>query len=333
MTTPEDPALSGAAQDAAAWHARLASDDATEQDFLEFEQWLADPLNRATFDRIEAALLDLEADPQAARRALSGPDAAPAAGNVTPLRPRRRPAMVVGAWIGAAAAAVAAVFVALTVLDPSDYGRTDYVAAPDSDRVFALPDGSSIHLNRGAAVTVDWRRDERRITLTRGEASFDVRHDSGRPFVVQVGDDEIRDLGTEFNVLSTRDALEVTVREGAVQVTTPLASEPQDLQAGTAITIDRAAGSVAVESVDPDAAFAWTAGRLVYDNATLAEVAADIARYGAAPVTFAEPDLAALTFSGVLEIDDAGMMAERLAGFMGLRADVNGDGIRFSRAQ
>jgi transmembrane sensor len=330
MTASDDLDMRRAAEQAAAWHARLASADAGEDDFLAFERWLADPRCKAAFGRIEAALLDVEENSEAARRALASPAAGD--GNVVPLAPRHRTPLIVGRWVGAAAAAAIALYLAVQALAPSDFRRTEYVASLESDRTVELPDGGSIHLNRGAAVTVDWRRDERRVILAHGEASFDVRHDADWPFVVQTGDEEIRDVGTEFNVLRTDEALEVTVREGAVRVTSPLAA-PQDLEAGTAIRIDHAAGTVSVNSVNPDAAFAWTTGRLVYERATLAEIAADIARYGDRPVTVADANVAALTFTGVLEIDDPEVMAERLAGFMGLRADVSGDVIWLLRAQ
>ena len=78
--------------EAATWHARLASDDASTEDFLGFEAWVADPACRAAFDEIQSAMFDIEDHSDALRDALSGPGgvrvgtAWPRPGGAVPLR-------------------------------------------------------------------------------------------------------------------------------------------------------------------------------------------------------------------------------------------------------
>jgi ferric-dicitrate binding protein FerR (iron transport regulator) len=57
------------------------------------------------------------------------------------------------------------------------------------------------------------------VGLGAGEALFDVAKDPDRPFIVQVGDRQIRALGTSFVVRREKDQLAVTLVEGKVAVT------------------------------------------------------------------------------------------------------------------
>jgi transmembrane sensor len=205
-------------------------------------------------------------------------------------------------------------------LTPPQPVETHYAAAADAARMVALPDGSTMRLNRGARATVSWSRDERRVDLEEGEAAFTIEHNARVPFAVAAGDSLIRDVGTEFNVLRLEGGVEVTVRDGAVNVTHP-GIAPQPLQAGMAVTIDTTAGTATVRQVSADDAFAWQQGRLVYHGVPLAEVVRDLNRYSDIAIEIADPAAAALTFSGVLVIDNPQEMTERLAGFLPLTVE------------
>jgi transmembrane sensor len=310
-----------AAAQAARWHVRLQAEDAGEEDWLAFERWLAAPANKAAYDAIEASLADVEDHRDALAAALgAGGGLEPSAGDPLRLRTRRWIA-VAGAL--AAAGFAAAVFIGVGLNGPAR--RTvQYAADATSDRVVTLPDSSTAHLNRGAAIAVSWGRRERRIALERGEAAFRVIHDPAHPFVVAAGPDEIRDVGTEFNVLKTDDRLVVTVREGEVEVSTPL-GESMRVGRNFEARLDHQTNEAVRSPVDAEAAFAWREGRLVYHDAALANVVEDLNRYSDRPITIADPDAAALRFTGVLVIDDPAAMTETLSTFLPVRVE-NADG-------
>jgi transmembrane sensor len=81
-----------------------------------------------------------------------------------------------------------------------------------------LPDGTRIDLNRGAAIAVLYSAAERRVTLERGEAHFDVAKDPRRPFIVTASGVDVRAVGTAFNVRLDSAAIEVLVTEGQIEV-------------------------------------------------------------------------------------------------------------------
>src|SRR6202035_408397 len=72
-------------------------------------------------------------------------------------------------------------------------------------------------------VRVELTPQERHIRLDDGEAFFEVAHDAGRPFVVQVGNTRVIAVGTKFSVRRNGDDIRVVVTEGKVRVESRLA--------------------------------------------------------------------------------------------------------------
>jgi transmembrane sensor len=84
--------------------------------------------------------------------------------------------------------------------------------------ILGLPDGSSVTLNEGSALSFNegnWEK-ERVLTLS-GEAFFDVSR--GKTFTVSTAEGTVTVLGTQFNVLSNDNSFEVKCFEGLVSVT------------------------------------------------------------------------------------------------------------------
>ncbi|HEX2818127.1 MAG TPA: FecR domain-containing protein, partial [Phenylobacterium sp.] len=82
---------------------------------------------------------------------------------------------------------------------------------------------------------------------------------------------------------------------------------------------------------DPDQAFAWTSGQLIYRDQPLSDVAADLSRRFARPVRIADARTAALRFSGVLVTDNETDVLRRLQAYTPVRAERSGDAVVLSR--
>lgn len=82
-----------------------------------------------------------------------------------------------------------------------------------------LSDGSEIKLDLNSELIVDKDFDKGKRTLyLKGSASFSVTHDDAKPFIVDVGNVFIKDIGTKFSIklsLDT-DSVYVNVDEGVV---------------------------------------------------------------------------------------------------------------------
>jgi ferric-dicitrate binding protein FerR (iron transport regulator) len=81
-----------------------------------------------------------------------------------------------------------------------------------------LPDGSQISLNEASSIEYDFSKKENRTIKLKGEAFFEVVHDENKPFIVEVDDLTITDIGTSFLVSENEKLNEVTVsvEEGIV---------------------------------------------------------------------------------------------------------------------
>jgi transmembrane sensor len=93
--------------------------------------------------------------------------------------------------------------------------------AYDQKREIILSDGSKIMVNAGATFkypkTFDGKT--REVYLT-GEAYFDIKHDSSKPFIVHTGKVITMVLGTAFDIKADQasEAIVVTVTRGKVSV-------------------------------------------------------------------------------------------------------------------
>jgi len=123
------------------------------------------------------------------------------------------------AWLGGMAAVLALAVGWWTLREqraiaPVEHYATDTLA----QRSIALPDGSVMDINVGSDVAVQFTANERRITLHKGEAHFQVAHNSARPFIVTAGNCSVRAVGTAFDVRLTSEAVDVVVVEGKVEL-------------------------------------------------------------------------------------------------------------------
>ncbi|MEP6733643.1 MAG: FecR domain-containing protein [bacterium] len=144
-----------------------------------------------------------------------------------------------------------------------------------------LADGSRVLLGPGSQLTVgqDFTKTSREVTL-KGEARFDVVHDSTRPFIVHTAAASFRDVGTVFAVHSDdADGARIVVTAGAVAVEGRVGIAPVVLQAGDRAMVP-GSGPVRVERASATSDdLAWTTGKLIFRDASVEQVTADMRRW------------------------------------------------------
>lgn len=151
-----------------------------------------------------------------------------------------------------------------------------------------LPDGSQLTLNANTEMDIIYYRDKRVIKLKRGEAIFEVSKDANRPFVVDSGIAKVTVLGTRFAVNQIDGRVVVAVDHGRVQVETKPSSgaaemTPVVLSNGQMAEVRPNTSPVFLERNAMDA-FGFSSGRLVFENASLNEVAETLSRYRLKPI-------------------------------------------------
>ena len=106
-------------------------------------------------------------------------------------------------------------FLFLTLLVLSSCSDIEVTTADNFDAV-ELPDGSIVYLNRNSTISFN-EEFEPRVLDMKGEVFLSVVEGSS-PFVVNTDEGQITVLGTEFNVKSEVDKIEVEVEEGIVEL-------------------------------------------------------------------------------------------------------------------
>jgi transmembrane sensor len=196
-----------------------------------------------------------------------------------------------------------------------------------------LADNSVVHLNTDSAVTVQYGKTERLVTLTSGQAEFDVAHDPARAFRVIAGSAEVVDLGTRFDVRLEHGATVVTVVEGRVAVGPSQSHRSQFVRLSADQQISVVAGEwpSTLIAVDAQNTTAWLRREIVFDHEPLALVAAEFNRYTDKPIEIVTPALRNLQISGVFAIDDTDVFIAFLRSLKGVRVEVTSTEIRVSR--
>jgi transmembrane sensor len=259
-------------KEAVAWHTLLTSGEIGADERARFEAWRKQSqAHDQAYRKIETLWQMLQMPVRADRQ-------------------RRKKASKVAhfkRW-GLGLAVAASLFLMVTLGMFPDYLHqpwADYSTHIGERTSIRLEDGSVAHLNTDTALDVTWHENERRVVLFRGEAEFEVAHDSSRPFRVQAGNTVTEALGTRYIVRYAGSAGTVTLLEGKVRT-------EQTARNGTFVTLhpgERIAFNAQsldeVSVADVSAAEAWRRGRLIMNFVTLRQVVAEINRYHRGQIT------------------------------------------------
>ena len=306
---------------AAQWCMRLHEPDCTDQERKAFTVWLnADPLHAFEYEAMQ--------DIWEVSEHLPKPE--PVGSQVIALVQRSRQP----AWQKLAiAAAITLLTVPVAAYSGWELGWVpnayEHVQADTTLRTVTLPDGSEIELNLGTELTYANYKDQRRVTLSKGEAFFKVSHDATHPFVVQAAEGRVRVTGTQFNVWMYEDQVKVTLLEGSVLVTSNKKLSGDGLRLEPGMQARYKAGDYAAQisqtyANSPD--LAWRNGKLVLDNLTLADALPLINRYLSTPFVLADRATGALRVGGVFNTKEINSLVTSLPKVLPVYLTLSQDG-------
>jgi transmembrane sensor len=251
------------------------------------------------------------------------------------------------------AASLAAIGLVLAgILEMDSLRGATYATAIGEQRSLELEDGSTVALNSRSKIRVRYSAGVRNVDLVEGQALFHVAKDAARPFIVRSGATSVRAVGTEFDVYQRHDGTVVTVVEGRVAV---LVDHPVDVSDSIpAPESNPAAGGPSVPANLPfpgkesagvgnifvsageqltvtprqvqrathpnvAGATAWTERQLVFESASLSEVAEEFNRYNERQLIIQDHSLETFHISGVFSSTDPASLIRFLRGRPGLR--------------
>jgi transmembrane sensor len=233
-------------------------------------------------------------------------------------RARRRSPWRIVAYAAAAVVVLAAG--ALVVRQQRDASTSIVYSTGVGERAAVdLADGSSVLLGPASRVAVR----DREVELT-GEALFTVVHDPARPFTVRAGDAVIRDIGTEFSVhYDSAEPVRVVVREGVVELRH--ASDSVTLRPGDVGVVALGGRVEASRGTATAVDLAWTRGQLVFRNAPLTELVADLRRWYGVEFRVIDSSLLRRHFTGSFAGEPADRVLEVIGLALGARVERRGD--------
>jgi transmembrane sensor len=314
--------------EAVIWHAHLreASEAEFQAKMQAWKAWEADAENRQVFDEVSRLLEDgartrrrelpnsedTNSEPQdtSIPSATWRPPSDPSVARRTTARQigrGRSPRLRMTVLAGAVAAALVGLLISLPVIQslwrtagPNAHSQVHETAFGEV-RSDHLEDGSVVTLGAQSEISVQFSAGHRSVTLDRGEAWFQVTHDTTRPFVVTAGPRTITAVGTAFVVQKRADHVVVTVTDGTVEVAPRTSSDAPHLSVpgthtqahvgasrvarGEQMSYEDGGSASAVEHADPQAATAWSEGQLEFDHLPLRDVVQVVNRYSHRTIT------------------------------------------------
>lgn len=167
---------------------------------------------------------------------------------------------------------------------------------------FKLPDGSIAKLNADSKLTFpnEFSSASREVVLE-GEAFFEVRKDTLKPFIVKTNGLSMHVLGTSFNVKAyVGEDIEVALLTGKVRVSgNSPASESILLLPTEMVIYNSTDGSIEKTTFDPVEKLAWRENTLYFNNSNFDDIIKTLERWYGVSFDVQRPGQIQERFTGV----------------------------------
>ena len=274
---------------------RYLSGESTEEEIRQLELWVsANAANQAAFRAYRQSwnLSALESQPEIdvdrgwamVQNKISGDSQ----NEVVRIRAHRQP-LNIRSWARYAAVLVFLITALFWAYQRFLRDDVSFLEAESLVSVNALPDGSTVSLNRQASIRFSNQK-IRKATL-QGDAFFEVQRDETRPFVVQTGDLRIQVLGTAFYVDARKDQplIEVMVESGLVSVR--YRQDSLILNPGQRARFDKTSHELSQSIIEDVNYLSWKTKSLVFKDKPLSDVIDKINEVYQSQVVLEDPNL------------------------------------------
>ncbi len=167
-------------------------------------------------------------------------------------------------------------------------------------KTIILRDSSKVTLNENSVLEFpkDFSDTQRYVRL-QGEAYFNIKHDSKRPFKVYADSVVTKVLGTEFNINMQDQSVSVALISGSVDVEGLGVSEL--LKANEKIDLDYKKHTIELKKFNPKKELFWMHQELVFDNVPLESIVKILQDRFGMIITIKDPSLSKLTITGTFK--------------------------------
>jgi transmembrane sensor len=201
-------------------------------------------------------------------------------------------------------------------------------------RQFRLADGTGVVLGPASRLVVEPGSSDRSVSLA-GAGYFTVVHDASHPFTVTVGTVKVQDVGTAFSIQTDEGGgIRVAVASGSVTLgpREPGRGSGEVLRARDRATVNPG-GLVGIErSAVSDDDLAWIQGRLVFRDAPVIQVSAELYRWYGVRLKVADSTLSNLHLTASFSGESVDRVLNVIALSLGARIEREGNVATLHRA-
>jgi len=186
----------------------------------------------------------------------------------------------------------------------------------------SLEDGSQVWVNANSQLKfpVKFDKNERRVILD-GEAYFEVSHDIKRPFYVESKGNEVKVLGTHFNINAYNADVRTTLSSGRVQVSH--SGEVLFLEPGEYANL--AGGRLSKGKADLEHDLSWHNNQFYFKKETIVEIASTLSKWYDIQVKFKQDVALNKVYTGNFKRDvKLSEVLEMLTYVCNLKFELNG---------
>lgn len=292
---------------------RKISGEATEEDVQEVEKWLAEePSNRKVYQRLIEAWRNnppTSADTSSLFESLKRRIVVYERKHV-PLMARIHPLLKVAAILAIILLSNFLVYQYNHKSEPVAITWQEIVVPRGNRMKITLPDNSSVWLNNETRLRYasDFSAGNRSVELS-GEAYFDVHHDKSHPFIVKVGEQRIKVLGTKFSVNAYPEdrIIETSLISGSVEFDCNREVNGKSkylLEPGNSLFYDKINNSVSSEKIQSSYYEYWENGVYAFREESFESLSVKIKRIFNVEIVFKDEYLKKKTYTGTISIND-----------------------------
>ena len=189
---------------------------------------------------------------------------------------------------------------------------------PGLKSTMKLPDGTSVWLNSETKLTypVPFNRKFREVKLS-GEAFFDVTKADDCPFIVDIGDIDIKVLGTRFNVSNylSDDRSVIILESGKVELYSnenEVKNAQLIMNPGEKAVYYKLEEKLTVHPVQADLYTAWINGKLIFRDDPMNEVVSRLNHWFNAEIIITNPAISQYTYTATFQNESLEQVLELL---------------------
>lgn len=185
------------------------------------------------------------------------------------------------------------------------------IVVPRGNRMkIILPDKSSVWLNNETHLKYasDFSTGNRVVELS-GEAYFDIQHDAKHPFIVKIGEQRIKVLGTKFSVNAYPEdrMVETSLISGSIEFDAKEMVNGKSkfmLEPGYSLFYDKRNNKLSQEKIQSSYYEYWENGVYAFKEESFESLAIKIKRIFNVEIIFNDEKLKKKTYTGTIGIND-----------------------------